>query len=235
MALKYTEKFLESFVLKSANKIIIVYKIIEPYVKKHTNSSVEILYNKVDCEKFSEGVKISSLQEPLVISVGNLIPVKNHHILIDAFQNIDANLLIIGKGELYDELHHQILKNKLENKITIIESVPYEKINDYYKSATIFASAFNPEIESLPMPVMEALATGLPVVIPQNNEGLEDVGIFCEHSSESFEKNIQKLLENEELREKYSSNAEKKAKEFDSKIAEEKETRIYAELINESK
>ena len=235
LALKYTEKFLESFVLKSANKIIIVYKIIEPYVKKHTNSRIEILYNKVDCERFSKGVKLSSFKEPLVISVGNLIRVKNHHILIDAFQNINANLLIIGRGELYQELHNQISKNKLENKIKIIESVPYEKINDYYKSATIFASAFNPEVESLPMPVMEALATGLPVVIPQNNEGLEDVALYCENSPESFEKNIKKLLENKELREKYSINAEKKAMEFDSKIAEEKEARIYTELINEFK
>ena len=37
LALKYTEKIIEPYVLQNADKITIVYKIIESYVKNHTN------------------------------------------------------------------------------------------------------------------------------------------------------------------------------------------------------
>ena len=76
LALKYTEKLIEPFVLKQANKITIVYKIIESYVLKHLNEKPEILYNKVNCEKFSNSSIIKSLPNPLIISVGRLIKEK---------------------------------------------------------------------------------------------------------------------------------------------------------------
>ena len=61
MALKYTEKLIEPFVLQQAQKITIVYKIIEPYVLKHVKEKPEILYNKVDCKRFSNSQKIEGL------------------------------------------------------------------------------------------------------------------------------------------------------------------------------
>ena len=52
LALKYTEKFIEPFVLETADKITAVFKIIEPYVLKHSTKVPEILHNKIDYEKF---------------------------------------------------------------------------------------------------------------------------------------------------------------------------------------
>lgn len=235
LALKYTEKIIEPFVLKNADRITGVYKIIEPYVKKHTSKKMELLYNKVDCKKFQSGSKIDELPNPLILSVGNLTVLKNHALLIDAMQNIDANLLIIGNGEQFSELNIMIDKLNLENKIKIIKSVPHDKIQNYFKSATIFALAFNPEIESLPMPVMEAMATGLPIVIPYPkkgfSEGLENVVLFSERNSIDFSKNIQKILKDSELTKILSIKSLEKSIEYDSYKNEIKEAKIYQELI----
>lgn len=234
-ALKYTEKFIEPFVLKTANKITIVFKIIEPYVLKHSSKKPEILHNKVDCERFYKASKVNSLPTPLVISVGSLIRVKYHQCLIEAMKDIDAHLLIIGNGELYEELIRLIKKHDLEDKITIIKSVPYNQIQNYYKSAKFFALAYNPEVEGLPMPVMEAMASGLPVVIPYPkkgfSEGLEDVAEFAELNPKSFSKSFERLLNNIKLREKLSQKSIKKAKDFDSKKIEMREAQIYADLL----
>ena len=236
LALKYTEKFIEPFVLQNANKITIVYKIIESYVKKHTNTNPEILYNKIDLERFSNAKKINSLPQPLIISVGRLIEPKNHQCLINAMQNINANLLIIGDGILYKKLDELINKLKLQDKIIIKKSINNNQIQNYYKSAKIFALAYDTKLEGIPIPVMEAMAASLPIIIPfsdNNLEGeLEKSVIYSENTPESFSKNINNLLQDEEKQRKMAEKSLDKAKEFDSNILENREAEIYLELIS---
>ena len=235
LALKYTERFIEPYVLKRASKITIVFKIIEPYVLRHVGVKPELLYNKIDYERFSNAVSKEELASPLVISVGNLIKEKNHECLIKAMKNLNTNFLIIGKGAQKNKLQNLIKKENLEKKITIKEFVPHEEIQDYYKSAQVFALAYDPELEGLPMPVMEAMASGLPVVIPYPKEGysdgLEDVAVFSKRNSVSFFKNIKKLLDDPVLHKDFSRKSLLKAKDFDSKKIEKREAEIYKELI----
>jgi len=101
LALKYSERFIEPFVLKKANKITIVYKIIEPYVIKNSGKKPELLYNRINVKQFSQGVPLKSLPKPLIISVGRLTKQKNHQCIIKAMKEVQGNLLIIGDGELY--------------------------------------------------------------------------------------------------------------------------------------
>ena len=143
LVLKYTEKFIEPYVLRSADKITCIYKIIEPYVLKHNHKKPEILHNRVDYERFSNAEVLDFLQRPLILSVGALIPVKNHQCVIQAMKKINASLMIIGSGFLFTKLEELIKKNGLENKITIKESIPHNQIQNYYKSADIFALAYN--------------------------------------------------------------------------------------------
>ena len=235
LALKYTEKFIEPFVLQTANKITIIYKIIQPYVTKHSSKNPELLHNKVDCDRFANGIPIDTISQPLILSVGNLISVKNHELLIKAMKGIDGKLLIIGNGELYSKLNALIIDYGVQHKVNIEKSVPHEKIQNYYKSAKIFALAYNTEVESLPMPVMEAMATGLPIVIPfpkkGYSEGLEETVLFSENNVLAFTNNIKKLLESEILMGKYSKKSLEKAKEFDISKIEHKESEIYSKLI----
>ena len=61
LVLKYTEKFIEPYVLRSADKITCIYKIIEPYVLKHNHKKPEILHNRVDYERFSNAFTSAKL------------------------------------------------------------------------------------------------------------------------------------------------------------------------------
>jgi len=232
---KYTEKFIEPFVLQSANKILIVFDIIESYVKKFTDTKPEVLYNGLDRSLFSPSITQNQQKKPLIISVGNLTEVKDHQCLIKAMKGIDANLLIIGKGELYSDLQSLIKENGLQEKIDITTSVPHEKLPEYYRSAQIFALAYYPEFESIPKPVMEAMACGLPVVIPQSTKefatGLENIAILAKRIPSSFEEKINQLLNKPEILKKYSEKSLEAAKKFDSEKIEERQSQIYSDLI----
>jgi len=235
LGLKYSEKFLESFVLKSADKIIIVYKIIEPYVTKHVRKKPELLYNKVDCQKFENSKLITGLPSPLIISVGNLVKEKNHQCLVRAMKNVNAKCLIIGKGEEYDNLLRLIQNENLENKVIIKTAVPHNEIQNYYKSAKVFALAYDPNLEGLPIPVIEAMATGIPVVIPNPNrmfsDGLENIAVFADRTPESFSEKISGLLSDENFYKEISTRCKNKALEFDQEKIEKREKEIYEELI----
>ena len=233
--LKYLEKFIEPDVIKYADKITIVHKNIEPYILRMGGRKPELLYNSVNCKQFSNGKKINSFHKPLVISVGNLIPVKNHKCIIKAMKNIDADLLIIGSGHLHQQLINIIKKENMEEKIRIIESVPHSEIQNYYKSANLFALAYDPELEELPIPIMEAMASGLPVVIPFQKErfsdNLENAVIFSKRTPEEFSEKIKKILNNTDFSHELSMNAINKSKDFDIEKIEKRETEIYIKLI----
>ena len=237
LGLKYLEKFIEPYVLQKADKITIVYKIIESYVTKHTTKKPELLYNKIDCEKFYNAKQINTLPKPLILTVGNLIESKNHKLLVKSMHNIKANLLIIGKGELIDILRNNIKSMNLEDKITILESVPYENIPSYYKTANIFALAYDPNQEGLPMPVMEAMASGTPVVVPESEDSKElgDSIVFAERNIESFTKKINDLLNNKIKTTELAIKCKETVKRFDISNLEKREAEIYQELIKNGK
>ena len=212
-----------------------VYRIIEPYIIKKGGKNFELLYNRIDLTQFSNGKKIEGLPTPLVLSVGNLVKEKNHECVIRAMKNLDAHCLIIGKGNDFERLQKIIIEENLGNKIKIIDSVAYNEIQNYYKSASVFALAYDPELEGLPMPVIEAMASGLPIVIPFQKEGfsdgLENSVVFSERNSVEFHNNIKKILDNQNISHELSINCINKSKDFDEKIIEKREAEIYAKLI----
>ena len=233
---KFMEKQIESFVLKNADKISIVYKVIEPYVKKHSNLVPELIYNKIDTERFSNVQKIDSLPKPLLLTVGNLIKEKNHECVIKAIKNLDINCLIIGKGDDKKRLEKIISENHLDKKIQFLESIPHTEIHNYFKSATIFALAYDPELEGLPMPVLEALSAGIPTVIPFPkkgfSDGLENSVLFVDRNIQGFHNGIKKILTDDKFRLNLSESATEKSKDFDIKKIEKQEQKIYENLIS---
>jgi len=239
LALKYTRKFIEPYTLSCADKITAVYKIIDPYVYDLCKRHPEILYNKIDLEQFQKAQKKLDCDKPLVLSVGRLTPQKNHDLIIKAIRNLDVQLLIIGNGELKEELSKLIKELRIENKVIFKDSVPNNQIQDYYKSADVFVLAYDPKIEGVPIPVLEALACGIPIVIPKPVEGLSDglekAVIFSEFTSEAFHHNLKKIIEDKDYSQRLSKNSQEKSEDFSSHIIEKREAEIYRELIGGKK
>lgn len=237
LALKLYRKNIEPFTLRTAKKITAVYKIIEPYVIDLVGKKPEILYNRIDLKRFSQGKKNLKYDKPVIISVGRLTSRKNHDCLIKAIKDLDVYLEIIGDGEEYENLVELTKKLKIENKVSFIKSVPNNEIQNYYKSSDIFVSLYNPEIEGLPMPVLEAMASGLPIIISKPVEGLSDglegTALFSEINPTSLAEKISMLLNESKVSKEFSEKALEKSKEFDGDVLEEREAEIYRELINE--
>lgn len=117
-----------------------------------------------------------SEQDVLLIYVGRLGPEKNIPFLLRSFAGVvqaydNVGLLLVGDGPEKDNLEDRVRHMGLENCVRFTGLVPYEKMPSYLAMADGFVSASVSEVH--PLSVIEAMASGLPV-LGIRSPGIED-------------------------------------------------------------
>jgi N-acetylgalactosamine-N,N'-diacetylbacillosaminyl-diphospho-undecaprenol 4-alpha-N-acetylgalactosaminyltransferase len=165
------------------------------------------------------------------VTVGRLDHGKNHRLIIDAIKDIDADLWIIGDGELREELQNYIKELNFNDKVYLLGKK--ENPFAYISKADCFVFASNHE--GFPNVLVEALACGLPIISTDCQSGPReilapnsDVSFQLENNIELAEygilapiKNIEKMKESmnmivddESLRINYQNKAKQRANDF---------------------
>lgn len=143
--------------------------------KEYENGKVTILHNAIDlnqyCFSMSERKRIRKefniAEDALVIGhVGRFSIQKNHEFLIDIFTDIhtldkNAVLLLVGTGELLEQVRYKVEKNLLQDKV--IFCGVRKDIPQLLSAMDVFL--FPSFYEGMPNTVIEAQATGLPCII----------------------------------------------------------------------
>ena len=134
-------------------------------------NSVHRIYNGLDLAEF-ERADFSSTP-PLIIAVGRLIAKKGFAELIRACALLAERgklfrCEIIGEGPLENELRAQIAQLNLQNRFVLSGAKPQREVRQHLAAASVFVlpSVLDPEggMDNLPTVIMEAMATGLPVI-----------------------------------------------------------------------
>ncbi len=132
---------------------------------------VHRIYNGLNPAEF-ERADFSSTP-PLIIAVGRLIAKKGFAELIRACALLAERgklfrCEIIGEGPLENELRAQIDKLNLQNRFVLSGAKPQREVRQHLAAASVFVlpSVLDPEggMDNLPTVIMEAMATGLPVI-----------------------------------------------------------------------
>jgi glycosyltransferase involved in cell wall biosynthesis len=129
------------------------------------------IYNGLDLAEF--GRADFSSTPPLVIAVGRLIAKKGFANLIRACgllaeRGKSFRCEIIGEGSLEKELRAQIEELDLQRRVALPGAKPQREIRQRLAAANVFVlpSVVDPQggMDNLPTVIMEAMATGLPVI-----------------------------------------------------------------------
>ena len=200
---------------------------ISPYVRKTISeeyrieeSKIPCIYNGVDTAIFKPEKHNKESKEFKLINVARLSKVKNHKLLIEAFnkalslnQNID--LTIVGDGEEKKNIVDLIKEKGLESKIHILGAK--NNIEYYLNKADAFI--LTSYYEGMPMSVIEAMSCGL-FVISTKAGGVVDIlkdgynGFLVNNDIDDISNKILKVATDNALIQEVSKNNIEDSKEY---------------------
>ena len=111
----------------------------------------------------------------LIIAVGRLVYYKGFEYLLQAMQNVDATLLLVGSGPAHKELASAIEKLGIAHKAHLLG--PVDDLVPYYKAAMMLVLPSVSRAESFGMVQLEAMAAGIPVINTQIDSGVPEVSL----------------------------------------------------------
>jgi len=166
---------------------------------------VETLRNGVDLRLFCPPADRKALRGQLgiesftVLSVGNLVPLKGHDLVIRAVSELPGiHLLIIGEGPEKDSLMAAIERHGIEDRVQLLGVLQQTQLKDYYGAADLLGLAS--EREGWANVLLESMACGTPVVAT-NIWGTPEVvrtadaGRLVERDVESIKRGIEQSAE----------------------------------------
>jgi L-malate glycosyltransferase len=126
--------------------------------------SADVVANTIDLRRF--GYRVRDPLMPRIVSTRNLEPLYNVACTLRAFGHIQkaipgATLTIVGKGSEAARLGALAADLGLRN-VTFAGAVSPDQIHRFYADADVYVQS--PSIDNMPNSVIEAFASGLPVV-----------------------------------------------------------------------
>jgi len=186
-----------------------------------------------------------SSASPLIVAVGRLIDKKRFADLIRACRLLmergrSFRCEIIGEGPLEKELHQQIDDLDLQNYVKLLGPKPQHEIAEHLAMGTVFVlpSVIDASggMDNLPTVIMEAMATGLPVIstpiggipemVVQNETGM----LVSAGDSSALASAIERIIADLSLARRLGENGYKRANELFS--IEKNVRELLATIIN---
>ncbi len=123
-----------------------------------------VVANTIDLREFR--YRVRDPLQPRILSTRNLEPLYNVACVLRAFAVVqarypDASLTLVGSGSQREALEGLATELRLRH-VTFAGRVPPSEIHRYYATADIYVQT--PTIDNMPLSVLEAFASGLPVV-----------------------------------------------------------------------
>ena len=162
--------WLEKQLYPYANTIVCQSKNVADFFKSSVQKKIKIIPNPI-CENAIPEMWQGSRKRKIV-GVGRLFPQKNFNMLIKAFAKLNSEqsdyfLEIYGEGYLQEDLQKQINELNLQNKIKLMGA----RKNVMYHIADCSLFVLTSDFEGFPNVLVEAMATGLPVITTDFSPG----------------------------------------------------------------
>jgi glycosyltransferase involved in cell wall biosynthesis len=192
-------------------------------------SKIEIVHNGIKIKnrdrKFKDRTSLRNILKIrqdafVVVSVGRLVEIKGHSYLIHAISELSkqrniCQCVIVGDGPKRRELENQAVSQCGDNVIVMTGAV--DNVDEYLAAADAFVlpSLF----EGLPIAMLEAMDSGLPIIATRVS-GIPEVivegitGLLCDPKDAlSLRNQLQRIIDNPGLGQILAANGQKYVKE----------------------
>ena len=179
-------------------------------------TEIAVVPNGVDSERFWREDR--SWSEARVLSVGRIVYQKGLDLALEALsglQDLPWHWHIAGDGPQLESLREQLHRERLDERVSLLGWRSAEALIHEYQTASIFV--FPSRHEGMPNAVLEAMASGLPVVATRiaGNEELvvdgETGRLVPSGDAAALRESLRELLSDEHKRERMGKAARKRA------------------------
>lgn len=195
---------------------------------------VPMIYNGVDLGKCLPKTGYSLSAPAVLLHIGRFNAQKNHKGLLEAFSLIiksypDCCLKLIGDGSLQEETEQYAQTLGIRENVSFLGN--QTNVYPFLQEADIFL--LPSKFEGMPMTIIEAMGTGLPVVasavggVPDMLEDRKS-GMLTSCEPNAVEEAVLELLRSEALRETLGTQAKEKSITFSAVYM----ARSYCEIYN---
>ena len=201
----------------------------------YKKKSVNIIPNGVDSEFFCPGEKEKADRFDILF-VSRLIERKGLQYVLPQLKDIQngtektVNLTVVGDGPFKSNLEQMAVDLNIQDMVSFEGGKTKEELIPYYQKADVFI--LPSEKEGMPNVVLEAMASGLPIIMTPcegSKELVQGNGKIC--NVDNFKNEIEKMLSNKELLIKYGRESRKMALEqFSWNIISDRYMKLYLKL-----
>lgn len=220
--------------------IINIFKISPEKIKVVYEGVEKVAINDDETRKIKEKF---NLEKDFIFFVGTFEPRKNIINLIKAFLRLTQNkelkgkinLVLAGKkGWKYKEIFEILKAKEAKENIKYLDYIDVKEKFILLKEAKVFV--FPSFYEGFGVPVLEAMSLGTPVITSKNSS-LTEVGgkavIYIDpHNIEEIAESINKVLQDEELRQKMKEEGLIQIKKFSWEKCARETLEIYKSVIS---
>lgn len=178
-------------------------------------------------------------REPIILSVGAIQRRKNTERLVEAFESVGPEWKLLLAGSLgfdSEKAIQRIASSPRKHDIQVLGYVSGPELEDLYQRASVFA--FPSLDEGFGMPVLDAMARGVPVLtsnVSAMPEVAGDATLLIDPTDvASIANGLCRLTADSDLRDKLSRAGLARAREFTWEKAVESTWRVYQQLTGKS-
>jgi glycosyltransferase involved in cell wall biosynthesis len=175
-------------------------------------------------------------RQPVILSVGAIQRRKNTARLVEAFEQLDPGWkLVLAGSSGFDsqEALQRIERSPRKQDIQVLGYVPGPDLEELYRRAAIFA--FPSLDEGFGMPVLDAMARGVPVLtssVSAMPEVAGDAALLVDPmDAGSIAEGLRRLTSDTALRERLTRAGLSRVQEFSWEKAVEETWKVYEELL----
>lgn len=211
------------------------------------DARVEVVPNAIDLTKFQQNRKPKqdlraelglASRSLLTLSVGRLATEKGLPFMLKAFagvaRELDHHLVLVGDGPQRAELTALRAALGLQDRIHFLGYIPYHRMPELYTQVDLFAICSTTEVK--PLVVLEALASGVPVLAVSACGTVDTLhhgedGLLTRLDQTEYEAAWNSLLQSPSLRAELSEGARKTARLYSIETYTDRLCHLYQEAV----